>query len=86
LSRNNRDSDFDSSNSGLRNTFPLSSFNDDVDSVVRPGSLNFVRGCGGKCDESGGLRNKQFPFLCHSNFQNYQITENDIIQEMWSWI
>jgi len=30
--------------------------NDD-DSGVGPGSFNFVRGSGGKCNESGGLRN-----------------------------
>jgi hypothetical protein len=59
--------------------------NDD-DSDVGPGSFNFVRGSGGKCDEPGGFRSKQFHFLYRGNFQNYQITEKCTIHGMWSCI
>jgi hypothetical protein len=76
LSSNDNDSDFEGDDND----------NDNDDSDVRPGSFNSVRGNGGKCDESGGLRNKQFPFLCHGNFQKYQMTEKCAIQGMWSCI
>jgi len=77
LSRND-DSDFEDDDND----------NDDNvdDSGVGLGSLYFVRGSGGKCNESGGLRNTQVLFLCHGNFQNYQITEKCTIQGMWSCI
>lgn len=69
LSRNDYDydSDFEDDDND--------SDNNNDDSGVGPGSSNFVRGSGGKCNESGGLRNTLFLFLCHANFQNYQITE-----------
>jgi len=78
LSRNDNNSDFEDDDNNNDD-------NDD-DSVVGSGSFNFVRGSGGKCNESGGLRNTQFLFLCHGSFQNYQITEKCTIQGMWSCI
>ena len=75
LSRNNNDSDLEDDDNDNDD-------NDD-DSGVGPGSFNFVRGSGGKCNESGGLRNTQFLFLCHGNLQNYQITDKCTIQGMW---
>jgi hypothetical protein len=57
LSRNDNDPDFED----------VDNDNDDNDddSGVGPGSFNFVRGSGGKCNETGGLRNTQFLFLYH---------------------
>lgn len=76
LSRNDNDSDLEDDDND----------DNDDDSGVGPGSFNFVRGSGGKYNESGDLRNTQFLFLYYENFQNYQITEKCTIQGMWSCI